>query len=141
MTAWKVEIAGGGLAATLRLAGVLAVGFGLAACGSSRSPVYGPGDVDRPPELLGCPSEELGVGPKVVVRLSLVVGTDGTVESARHRPTSRSEGMTGPSPDQATVQRAREIAMKCAYTPAVRDGMPVRYRLMREFSFAYSPGG
>lgn len=124
----------------VRVAGFLAVGLVLAACGGSRAPVYGSGDVDRPPELLGCPGEELAVGPRVVVRLALVVGADGAVESARHRPTRRSEGMTGLSPDRALVDRARENALQCAYSPAVRNGTPVRYRLIREFTFAYSPG-
>ena len=113
------------------------------ACGGSRAPVYDLRDVDQQPELLGCPADELGVGPRVVVRLALVVDEDGRVVSSR-RTLSRTRPGDDPtnqgvSPNRALVDRAREIARGCTYSPAILNGMPVRTRLVRDFTFAYTP--
>ena len=127
-----------GIGGLVAVAGLLA-----GACGANRAPVYSAGDVDQPPELLGCPAEELGVGPRVVVPLIMVIGPDGRVESTRRAsfrsPTDRTSSDPALRPNRQLVDRARDTARGCAYTPALRGGMPVRYRLVREFTFAYTP--
>ena len=125
----------------IRVTMVTIAAFSVHACASGRSPVYSASAVDQPAELVGCSTEELGVGPSVVVRLSMVVDEEGKVVSARksHRR-GQADEPRGIAARQGLVQAAQEIARSCVYRPAMLNGVPVRSRVTRTFTFPYTPG-
>ena len=124
--------------------GGAAVAVLLGGCAFSGPPVYGPGDVDQPAEVVGCPSTETTAGPRVVVPVAIVVDGEGRVVSARHTrnwtpPSAADDGFERRVAPDVVSDYAEQLARACSYRPALLNGIGVRSRLVHEFTFAYQP--